>query len=141
MADFSHLKSKKQDTAEFTFWNVAGEPKLIVRVANEPNKPYFNELLKRVDQVQRRKQKISEALVRENRAADRELFVKYVIVGWKDVTDASGKPVQFSKEDCAAFVAALDDFLFDQLREFCKDESNFLESTGGEITAGNSQTA
>lgn len=141
MADFSNLKQQKQETADFTFWNVVGQPTLVVRPATESNKPYFNEQLRRADQIQRRKQKLTEAMVREGRDKDRELFVKYVIVSWKDVKDAAGNVVTFTRDECAAFVAALDDFLFDQLREFCKDESNFREVNTGDTTAGNSQTA
>lgn len=141
MADFSNLKQKKLQTAEFTFFDVVGEPALTVRQAGEANKPYFNEQLKRADQMARRKMKVNEAMVREARDKDRELFAKFVVVGWRDVKDASDTEVKFSPSDCLTFFQALDDYQFDQLREFCKDETNFRDTSGGEVSAGNSQTA
>jgi hypothetical protein len=139
--DFGHLTSTKKSSAEYTFWDVVGEPKLVVRHAGESNKPYFNEMLRRAEQLQKRKARVSAELIRDHRDRDRDLFPKFVVSGWKDVNDAAGKPVTFTKEDCEAFLRALDDDTFDALREFCKDASNFRETVTGDVTAGNSQTA
>jgi hypothetical protein len=141
MADFGHIKSTKQHQAEYCFWNIVGEPTLIVRQAGEANKPYFNEILRQAEQMQRRKVKISADLIKANRQRDRELFPLHVVVGWKDVKDANGEVVPFSKDDCVAFLNALDDEEFDGLREFCKDGSNFRTLADGNTAAGNSQSA
>lgn len=139
-ADFGHIKSTKQDTAEYTFWNIVGEPTVVVRQAGETNKPYFNEILRQAEHFQRRKAKISTELIKANRDRDRQLFPQHVVVGWKDVKDAQGNVVPFSREDCAAFLSALDDDEFDGLREFCKDASNFRAVADGASAAGNSQS-
>lgn len=140
-SDFGHLTPAKKATVEFTFWDVVGEPKLIVRNAGESNKPYFNEMLRRAEQLQRRKAKVSAELVKEHRDRDRELFPKFVITGWKDVVDKNGAAVPFSQGDCQAFLGALDDDTFDMLREFCKDATNFREIMTGDLVSGNSATA
>lgn len=141
MGDFSHLKAAKKTTVEFTFWGVVGEPKLVVKPAGEPNKPYFNEMLRRAEQLQKSKAKVSVELVQQHRERDRDLFPKYVIIGWVDVKDKDGVAVPYTQADCRAFLDALDDDQFDQLRDFCKDLSNFREVMSGEIVAGNSPTA
>lgn len=137
-ADFGQLQSKKVDTAEFTFWDIVGEPKLVVRHAGESNKPYFNEMLRQADHVAKRKLKLSVELVQQNRNRDRELYPMHVVVGWKDVKDAAGKIVPYSKDDCAAFLRAIDDEQFDALREFCRDAANFRARADAEAAAGNS---
>lgn len=141
MADFSNIKTNKRDQAEYTFWNIVGEPTVFVKHAGENNKPYFNEVLRRAEHLQKRKAKVSPELIKDNRDRDRALFPQYVVTGWKDVKDAQGNVVNFSKEDCAAFLEALDDDEFDAFREFCKDGSNFRVIANGVSAAGNSQSA
>lgn len=141
MTDFTHLKPQRKDTAEYPFYEIQGEPTLIVKHAGESNKPYFNEKLRQAEKLRQRRAKVSVELIRDNRERDRELFPKYVVIGWKNVVDAAGNPVMFSKDDCEAFLRALDDEMFDALREYCLDASNFREVLDGATTAGNSQTA
>lgn len=141
MADFSHLKATRKDTSELTLWDVVGEPTLVVRHAGESNKSYFNERLRQAERLRQRKAKINAAAIKEARDLDRELFPKFVITGWKNVTDANGNQVPFSRDDCAAFLAAVDDDMFDMIREFCQDASNFREVAEGVVAAGNSQPA
>jgi hypothetical protein len=143
MADFGHIKSKRIETAEYVFHEIES-PKpftLIVRPAGETNKKYYNEMLRRAEHLQKRKAKINVDMIIANRDKDRELFPEYVVVGWKNVLDKDGKEVVFSKEDCAAFLAALDDDMFDGLRTFCSDASNFRATVDASAASGNSQTA
>ena len=140
MADFSNVKQSHRDTAEYKFWNVVGEPILIVKHTGEANKPYFNEVLRRAQHQQKRKAELNVALLADNRDRDRDLFPKFVVVGWKDVVDASGTPVSFSKEDCLGWLKVLDDDEFDGLREFCRERTNFRAVSDGASAAGNSQT-
>jgi hypothetical protein len=139
-SSFSHLKQGKLSSVTYTLWDVQGEPKLEVKFAGETNKPYFNEVLKRAEHIQRAKRKIDAGLIAENRTRDRQSFPKYVIVGWKDVKDADGKEVSFTTEDCESFLNALDDDQFDGIREFAKDASNFREFVDKGNTPGNSQS-
>jgi hypothetical protein len=141
MADFSHLKAVRLDTSELVLWGVVGEPILVVRPAGESNKSYFNERLRAAERMRQRKAKINAELVKQARDLDRELFPKFIIVGWKNVVDANGAPVQFTRDECVAFLAAIDDDLFDTIREYCQDSSNFREVAEGVIAAGNSPTA
>lgn len=141
MADFSKLKKTKLDSAEYTFWNIEGEPVLIVRPAAESNKPYFNEVLRRADQLAKRKLKVTVELIKDNRDRDRDLYPKFVVIGWRNVNDANGTPVAFSREDCEAFLRAIDDDEFDALREFCRDGASFRDLADGAGTAGNLPTA
>lgn len=141
MADFTHLKTSKIDNVEFTFYAVVGEPTLLVKFAGESNKPYFNEMLKVAEKHRMRRAKLSLETIKTLRERDRELFPKYVVTGWRGVKDANGADVAFSREECEGFLRALDDDMFDDLRKFCDDPSNFREEINVEAAAGNSQTA
>ena len=141
MSDFGHLASKNKDTADYTFYNVLGEPTLTVRFAGESNKPYFNEVLRRQEHYHRRKAKINVDILKDNRERDRGLYPKHVVLGWKNVKDKVGAVVTFNQEDCEAFLRAIPDDEFDGLREFCRDASNFREIADGAATAGNSPSA
>lgn len=150
MSDFSHLQKlaiTADNIAEFTFFEIEGQPKLQVRPTTQANKPYYNQLLARSSKAAKRVRAggITGALIAENRNKDRELFPKMVVVGWSDVLDSAGAQVPFSIEACTAFLEQLPDWLFDRLRTFCGDDENFLQGdvkSEAEIedTAGNSQS-
>ncbi len=137
--DFGHLKPSRKDTSECVLYDYPKEPVLVVKFAGEGNPRYFNEMLRKADHAMRRKAKISEQMIRENRTKDRELFPKFVIVGWRNVFDVSGNEVPFSQENCVAFInGALDDVAFDLVREWAKDPSNFRDAADSNEIAGNS---
>ena len=139
MVDFSHLAAARataEDRAEFHLrrLNVDGVyPVLIVAPAGQVNKPYFHKLLKtqarRVVQVTRNT--IDADFIDDNRDEDRKLYPAYVIKGWRDVLDASGKEVPFNEANCHEFLQVLPDDMFDELRDFCSRMSNFRD---GDIT-------
>ena len=128
---FEHLKQYevKEKTAEFTFHNIAGNPTFIVRPANSNNKAYLNSTLRGSRKSFRniQSQGISSKLLEENREKDREEYPKSVIIGWKEVRDSKGNPVEFSKNNCQDYLNCLPDFLFDDLRNFCSNNENFIE--------------
>lgn len=133
MNDFSHLQAvdvPKGRTAKFQLWMLAGKPTLEVRCAAEPNKDYFNELLRRTGKNYRqvRAGVIDHELLEENRAHNRALFPKFVIVGWSGVKNRSGDDVTFTTEDAVGFVKCLPDWVFDELVTFCGNVMNFVES-------------
>lgn len=139
--DFSHLSDLKVQPSkqvEFAFERIEGEPTLVVRSSSESNKPYLNALLKSGRRTLRKMRggKMSAEVLASNRDQDRELFPKYVIVDWKAATvrNAAGKPVPFSPEACTAFLQALPNDLFDELRAFCGDVDNFREKD--DLTSG-----
>lgn len=135
MVDFSHLAQaqvRADSTAPYKMHeltNYGRVPTLILRPATEANKPYFNALLKRTSKNARlvASGAISSDMLDENRKEDRVLYPQHVIAGWEDVVDAGGKDVKFSKENVSAFVAALPDWIFDNLTVFARNPSNFVE--------------
>jgi len=130
--DFSHLSKlhvRPDSTAKYTFYEIEGEPCLEVKPTTEINKGYLNAVLRkgRRTLMRMRNTKMSTDMLKQNRDQDRELYPEHVVVGWPTPPkDSDGKDVPFSKEACEAFLKALPDFLFDDLRIFCGSSSNFL---------------
>ena len=141
--NFEHLKKLEvKGTASFTIYQVEGEPKLILAPATEANKPYFNALLKRSRKNQRRLQggSFTAAVIAENRDDDRELYPKHVVKGWEDVVNSEGEPAEFNQENVLAFLGALPNWLFDEVRTFATEASSFVEDVvDAEEVSGNSQ--
>lgn len=143
--DFGYLKQldvTKEKTAEFSMPQImvnGKSPVLVVTPATEANAGYFNALLKRSKKAARlvRSGNISVQTIKDNRGEDRTLYPKYVVKGWRDVVDATGEEVPFSAEACADFLAALPDWLFDDLNSFCKEPTNFSEALDIETAAKN----
>lgn len=132
MTQFGHLKKLEVQggkTAEFKMHALDGTPVLTVRPAMESNKGYFNASLKasRSNMRSIRNGNVTAGLLDETRETDRDLYAKHVVVGWTNVVDQAGKPVQFTRDVAADFLAALPNWLFDELREFCGTPSNFIE--------------
>lgn len=140
--DFSHLKNLdvKDRTARFPIHQIAGAPALIMKPATEANKPYFNAVLKRSRRNVRalKAGAINQVMIAENREQDRELFPKFVVTGWEGVTDSKGKEAEFNRENCEAFLRALPDWIFDEVRDFAGNSVNFTEDMqDAEVKAGN----
>lgn len=146
MSQFSHLKAmevKSGSTAEFKMHALEGAPILVVRPAMESNKAYFNASLKasRSNMRSIRNGNVTAGLLDETRENDRELYALHIVSGWSAVLDNGGKPVEFSREVAGDFLAALPNWLFDELREFCGTPSNFIADLAPdtEDTAKNSK--
>jgi hypothetical protein len=140
--DFSHLKNLdvKDRTARFPIHQIAGAPALILKPATEVNKPYFNAVLKRSRRNMRalKAGAINQVMIAENREQDRELFPKFVVIGWEDMTDSKGEDAEFNLENCEAFLRALPDWIFDEVRDFAGNSVNFTEDIqDAEMKAGN----
>ena len=129
---FEHLKEQevKGKTAELPMPALRGCPKLIVKPATESNKDYFNEVLRKSAKSLRRaakgELKVDVETLEKNRRDDRILFPKYVIVGWEGIKDSKGNEVPFTPENCAEFLQALPDWIFDDIGIFCRKNSNFV---------------
>lgn len=135
MIDFGlgNLEVNEGTTAEFEVPGIrtgGKRPTLIVRPASEINRPYFSSALRKASKNVKRVQThgIEVEDVKAARDEDRRLFPMHVIVGWKDLCNANKVPVPFSKAACAQFVSQLPDWLFDELRNFCSDVSNFIQA-------------
>ena len=133
MTDFSNLAAlqiTEDASAPFVFYQIRDEPTLECRPATQENKPFFNAILTKNKQDSR-KQKGRKAaaptaqMLADARAADIELFVNYIVIGWTNVVDAKGKAVKFSKDVCRQFLTAIPGDMFDELRVFCLDIANF----------------
>lgn len=135
MSKFSHLKKlgvKSDVTAEYAIHQIIvnGEmPTLTLAPATEANSPYFNSLLRRASKASKRIKNgvIKKETIDENREEDRKDFAKHVIKGWKGVTDEKGVAVEFDADSCLEFLEALPNEIFDEIRAFATDASNFSE--------------
>lgn len=119
----------------FALPEVGEGAKLQVLTAGESNPEYFRAILKQPAENQngmRKKKKgtvvvTTDADVKEGRAKDREMFAKYVVVGFVKIVDEDNEDVEFTAENAHALMKALPDWLFDELRNFCLDISNFTD--------------
>lgn len=142
MTDFSYLKQvdvKNDELKEYHISqiSVAGKtPVLLVTAATESNTPYYNTLLRDAIKNARKVRKggVSAEVMKRNRDQDRELYPKHVIKGWRDIVDANGKEVAFSQESCSDFVNQLPDWIFDDIRNYCSDPTNFVDEFDLDIT-------
>lgn len=132
MTDFSNLTalSITGKTADFTFYQLEGQPILAVRPATQDNPAYTNAALKANGaQITRGvKAKIDSEFMDRAREQDRALYAAHVVAGWTGVRDAGGKAVAFSDANCRAFLQALPIYLFDELRTFCGNPANFTDT-------------
>jgi hypothetical protein len=132
--DFSQLDrfSLKKITAECRLWRlgeIMPNAALIGRHAGEPNKPYHHAQVKAqtINLRRIRGGNIPPNLVSEQRALDRELYPKHVITGCPGVLDKDGKQVECNPENMSAFLRALPDHFFDEVRDFFSNPENFTE--------------
>ena len=145
MPNFEYLKGldvtndqvKEYPISEITVNGLV--PVLLVASSTEANKPYFNALLKRAGKSARavRAGKLTAAMLEENREEDKDLYPRFVIRGWTDVLDGDGKALKYSNSDCADFIDALPNWIFDDLRVFCGNPANFADLIDVEVNAKN----
>lgn len=138
--DFSNiagLAPRPDKVLDYQLDDIEGLPVLQIVHAGKQNTGYFNATLKSSKRLERllgsqdpqvRKKALEEVLEH-----DRELYPKFVIKGWSNITDAGGKDVKFSEEACAAFLSALPDFIFMRVRQVANDD--FLFGDGGDALA------
>jgi hypothetical protein len=138
MANFDHLKNLEvtaESTADYTLYQVEDpetgkSPTLIVAPATDANAPYFNALLKRSRKYARqlKARNVSVDTLQQSRGEDKILYPRHVIKGWRDVFDSKGKPVKFSQEACIEFFQSIPDWIFEDIRTFAGDPTNFLDT-------------
>jgi hypothetical protein len=125
---FEKLRVDSSSRASYTLQDVTGEPVLELAPATNANEAYMNGMLRAAGQTGRRvrRGKFDPALTGKLRDIDRKLYPKYVLKGWSGVVDAQGREAEFSEENAAAFLAALPDWIFDDVRGFASDPQSFL---------------
>ena len=142
MSKFGIVETKKRDTVEYTLANVTLSnglsPVLIVASATDANKKYMSALLRQNAQT-RRAPKVTLKTVNQNRDNDVELYANHVIKDWKHVVDENNKPVKYSPKEGRDFLTQLctnnQNWVFDDLRMFCSDMSNFVSDITDEDEA------
>lgn len=133
MADFGQLRALEvtaDKTAEYTLHQVQGTPTLILAPATESNVPLFNAALKHAGKAANRAKAGAEktlGTIKEGRTQDRELYSRFVVKGWRDVVDVNGDEVPLTRDNCLDFLTALPDYMFDDVREYSREPSNFVD--------------
>lgn len=141
MTDFGYLNKieVRDQTAEYIISEIevnGKSPTLVLTPTTQANQAYFNAVLKSSTKKARRTagSGIDASILSEGRDEDRTLFAKHVVKGWSNVVDAkTGKPVPFNAAECQAFLEALPDWKFDDIRNFCGNARNFLDTSVIEI--------
>jgi hypothetical protein len=106
-------------------------PFLMVKPATEANKPFARAQLLRSNKrvANRGGRGVSLETIENTRDDDKELYPRFVITGWGNVFDDTGKEVPFSLKSCEEFLAALPNWVFDNLRQHCTTPTNFAGMT------------
>tara|TARA_R110000796_G_scaffold28374_1_gene77674 strand:+ start:491 stop:937 length:447 start_codon:yes stop_codon:yes gene_type:complete len=146
---FSNLSGSdvsQSSTAVYTFYDLPGEPWILVKPGGDLNLPYFQAVLASQTKNRRKLQKgkIDAEMLVKNRNVDRSLYPIHLDGGewggWLD--DETGEEVPYSKEGFKDLMAQLPGHLFDGLRAFCNEPMEFAtedepDSEDIEETAGN----
>jgi len=135
MVDFSNIAAYEQNADPRPFVIVQidngeqGSPVLMVRPATEANEAYYNDWLRRIAERRtsgKRAKEASKDLTRASREEDRELIGLHCLTGWSNVLDVNGKQVEFTPENGMAFLKALPDWIFDDLRTWAMNPASFV---------------
>ena len=134
MSKFGIVATKKEDLVEYQMGNVTLSnglsPILMVRPATDFNKPYMSMLLRQNAQT-RRSGKVTLKTVDANRESDISLYAQHVIKDWQNVVDENNLPITYSVAEGKEFLTQLmsnnQSWVFDDLRVFCSDMSNFVQ--------------
>lgn len=140
MTDFSHLAEVEQKgdiAVPYKLDQIGGAPTIWFKPGTDANKVFMNESLRRANaraRVSRRGRRLTADTVASARQEDREVIAKCCATRW-DVKDAKDRPVVFSEANCLEFFQALPDWLFDEIRGWVTDPSNFIDvdGDGGEV--------
>jgi hypothetical protein len=124
----SFSKLSKYDVAaeavDFVLPEIPGEMTLKVLPSGPSNGPYMAAALR---QKPSKRRNTVESLAAD-RESDKAMFAKFIIVGWANVTDDTGLAVSFSPDKARELLDALPDWIFDELRRFCLNVTNFVTS-------------
>jgi len=138
MANFDNLKAfdvKADMSVKYEITEIRmGDnktPFLMVQPATEANKPFARAQLARSNKRVRAAagRGVSLEAIEGTRDDDRTLYPRFVITAWGDVFDTDGTPVEFSVKNCEDFLTALPNYIFDGVRSFCTNPSNFSAIT------------
>ena len=134
MSKFGIVATKKEDLVEYAMGNVTlsngMSPILMVKPATDANKLYMSALLRQGAQT-RRSSKVTVKSVELNRENDVSLYADHVIKDWKNVVNDKNKVIPYSPAEGRDFINQMmnnnQSWVFDDLRVFCSDMSNFVQ--------------
>ena len=133
MFDFSHL-----DPTQRTTWvelpEIGPNAAVEIRPATESNPLYFSNMLKRASGRARRiarMDRVSAEDSAQNRHEDRELYPKFVLIGWRNIYDTAGAAVPFNTQNAHELCAKLPDWIFDRIRMVAASPERFLPDDAG----------
>ncbi len=138
-SNFEKLDVDSSMITKFPLDMIRGDVVLMLAPATEANKPYYNALLKK----SRKKmgaiasKKVDADTVKGNRDEDRDLYAKYVLVGWENVSDSNGVAVTFDKKVAKQFLDSLPNWIFDKVRAHASDPLSILDTIDAEEVSGN----
>lgn len=137
--NFSNFQKLKVDATlivDLPLDMIEGDAVLKLAPATEANRSYYNALLKnsRSKMGAIAGKKVNADTVKRNRTEDRQLYAKYIVVGWSGIVDAEGVDVIFDKPTCKQFLDSLPDWIFDSVRIFAGDPQNFLTIDAEEVS-------
>lgn len=126
---FKNLEKYELETeyVKFRIPHIEENITLFLLPATQANKPFFNAQLIYFKEHGIKKPTISLSVLDETRDRERNLYARYVIKGWDGVESEYGSPVVFNIEDCQEFLTQLPDWLFDEIRMFASEPSNFVK--------------
>lgn len=129
--DFGHLDISEA-TARFELPWVAPGAYLIVRPANEVNRPYREGVLSLSGKRHKAAASatgIDPESANQDREDDRKLYPRHVVVNGGGIQNKARQPVSMLVLDNkVAFIKALPNWIFDKLRSFCLRPENFVRS-------------
>ena len=132
---FSKLKKHdvpKGATASYALHEIGpmkeGEktPVLTLRPATAANRNYSNAAIKAMSRFQRART-ITPEMIAQMRETNRDLYARFVLVGWSDIYEDDGSTAEFSQDKARTFLEALPDHVFDDLMAFASDPRSFLD--------------
>lgn len=132
--DFSSAEVTRESLAELPLPMLPGAPVITVRPATEANEAYFAARLKTSNRMKRSlgaNVEITPGTIKTNRAEDRGLYGRHIIMGWSGLKDTAGNEVPFSRDRAIELTEAVPDWVFDDIAAFCREPSNF--TAGGSI--------
>ena len=127
MSKFAYLKKNNftdKTTVDYSVPYLGDEAILKVCPATQVNKAYQNEILRKSNNAIRVNSKANDDSLRKT---DRELYPKYIIKGWSNVVDNSGKKIPFSEKNAIDLCEQLPDWMFDEIRVFVLNPHNFIK--------------
>lgn len=131
---FEHFKAaalKSGKLIPFTFYNLPGEPRVLIEHLGATNPTFAADQIAKANVEEtksKRKKKVTEASLAEQRVQNRKTVGDHVIRKLDDVKHSDG--TQATDADLAAFVASIPDDCITDVLIMAVDKENFREVEG-----------